>query len=975
MDFRSAFETLTGNPPFKWQARLFNDCFSKGELPSALDLPTGLGKTSVMAIWLIARAQGAQLPRRLVYVVDRRAVVDQATAEAEKLRAALDGAAREIKAALGLKDQSLPISTMRGQFVDNRDWLADPAAPAIVLGTVDMIGSRILFEGYGVSRKMRPYNAGLLGADALIVLDEAHLVPPFAHLLRAIERDAKLSPKADAERSIVPRLHLLPLSATLRNPGGAKEDRRPFRLKEGDEDDLTKRRINAKKRLKLLELDVNSADAQLAKAAWDLASKDGEFSRIVVFCDRRDKKEDGRAATAQGVKEEIEKLAKGDKKADRPRTAIHAPELLVGARRVREREHTAARLRTLGFIGDNNNARSTLDKPAFLIATSAGEVGVDLDAEHLVCDLVAWERMVQRLGRVNRRGRGEAEVVVFWSKPEAKKPDEPTEAERRAQTAFAAKAVLERLSAIVGDDKGGLDASPRALRDLSEMASNDAKLKDLIEAATTPEPLRPALNRALVDAWSMTSLETHTGRPEIAPWLRGWVKDELPQTTLVWRTHLPARPADEQSRADASDTKDTTHPDKKEIREIENFFEAAAPHASEKLETETWRVIDWLQRRAKEFSKGAALAKNEVGISDQPVDGDPEAGETVGGEAIADHADAVSPPISTVKRDTVVAIAITAGGDFSGRYTRGDLTKERDSNAKKRFEAELYGKTLVVDARMGGLNAGLLDPDADGTAEAADTLDAWSIAAGFRVRIENAKAEDTAHLENDWRYEDEFVLRQNEDGNTVEKLIVEHLKQAARNEDARSISRPQSLAEHQSWAEEKAKAIATGVGLEGEYALPLAIAARLHDEGKRAKRWQRAFNANKSDKALDRPLAKTKGPIDQAILDGYRHEFGSLPYAENDAGLKALSADLQDLVLHLIASHHGGARPVIDTRGCEDAPPSALQQRACDVALRFARLQKQWGPWGLAWWEALLRAADQQASRDNDETPRTTGSG
>jgi CRISPR-associated endonuclease/helicase Cas3 len=58
---------------------------------------------------------------------------------------------------------------------------------------------------------------------------------------------------------------------------------------------------------------------------------------------------------------------------------------------------------------------------------------------------------------------------------------------------------------------------------------------------------------------------------------------------------------------------------------------------------------------------------------------------------------------------------------------------------------------------------------------------------------------------------------------------------------------------------------------------------------------------------------------------------------------------------------------VIEADGCEDAPPSALQTRAREVALRFARLQKLWGPWGLAWWEALLRAADQQASRDNDE--------
>ncbi len=83
---------------------------------------------------------------------------------------------------------------------------------------------------------------------------------------------------------------------------------------------------------------------------------------------------------------------------------------------------------------------------------------------------------------------------------------------------------------------------------------------------------------------------------------------------------------------------------------------------------------------------------------------------------------------------------------------------------------------------------------------------------------------------------------------------------------------------------------------------------------------------------------------------------------------KALPHDWQDLVLHLIAAHHGQARPVIRTRGCEDAPPSALEGRAREVALRFARMQRRWGPWGLAWWEALLRAADQQASRDNDSS-------
>jgi len=82
--------------------------------------------------------------------------------------------------------------------------------------------------------------------------------------------------------------------------------------------------------------------------------------------------------------------------------------------------------------------------------------------------------------------------------------------------------------------------------------------------------------------------------------------------------------------------------------------------------------------------------------------------------------------------------------------------------------------------------------------------------------------------------------------------------------------------------------------------------------------------------------------------------------------LKALGPDLRDLALHLIVAHHGFGRPIISARGCEDAPPSLLLTQTREVALRFVRLQKRWGPWGLAWWEALLRAADQQASRDSD---------
>ena len=483
-----------------WQRRLYRE-FSNGNIPSALDLPTGLGKTSVMTIWLIAWAQGARLPRRLVYVVDRRAVVDQATTEAEKLRS-------NAEAALGI--EKLPISTLRGQFVDNREWLTDPAAPAIVVGTVDMIGSRLLFSGYGVSARMRPYHAGLLGADALVVLDEAHLVPPFAHLLRAINQDASLWPKNEADRELLPRFAFLPLSATQRNSRTDECGRLPFRLEEMDwrTDCVARKRFTARKHLSLEPLAQKDKDRELARVALALATKGGRPSRVVVFCDRRDRRErqdEGAGPSAQGVADAIKDLAKADKKAGRVGIEIHPVELLVGARRVYERDGVAGRLRTLGFIGE----KKPIGKPAFLVATSAGEVGVDIDADHMVSDLTAWERMVQRLGRVNRRGEGDAELRVFWGGSSIKNADRPTEAEKRAQTALASRAVIEKLPQI----GAGFDASPGALRTLAEGARTDDALKALIDAATTPEPLRPALNRALVDAWSLTSLETHTGRP------------------------------------------------------------------------------------------------------------------------------------------------------------------------------------------------------------------------------------------------------------------------------------------------------------------------------------------------------------------------------------------------------------------------------------------------------------------------------
>lgn len=533
----SALGLRNGETAFPWQAELLDRFHAGIGKETSLDIPTGLGKTGVMAVWLVARSQGAPVPRRLIYIVDRRAVVDQATQEAERLARLVEDD-RNLRSRLGLsQNQRLPISTLRGQHVDNREWLEDPSLPAIIVGTVDMIGSRLLFEGYGVSRKMRPYHAGFLGADTLLVLDESHLVPPFEMMLKSLVSQDSDFRGEDACAALVPGIKLLALSATGRTVEGDV-----LRLSERDlEHPVVKKRLEAPKRLLFPTSDGSKPLAQLlAEEAWELCDKGRKRARMLVFSTSRD--------VAEEAQQAVEKLARGNKKLGEQSVEIKT-QLFVGARRVREREDAAKWLGDFGFLPD---VESELDQSVFVFATSAGEVGIDLDADHMVCDLVAWERMVQRLGRVNRRGHGAAtvHVIVEWPQADKKTQDainkpqsERTNAERKKVDEFQAanqqvEVLIRPILALPGGDGCHL-ASPGAIRLLKIKAERDQYLADILAAATSLAPLRPGLTRPLVDAWSMTSLEKHTGRPLVAPWLRGWV-DDKPQTALIWRRFLPA---------------------------------------------------------------------------------------------------------------------------------------------------------------------------------------------------------------------------------------------------------------------------------------------------------------------------------------------------------------------------------------------------------------------------------------------------
>lgn len=958
--FEGAFQVLTGRRPFRWQQRMFAD-FARGDLPDTCDIPTGLGKTSVMTIWLAALDLGnreVRLPRRLIYVVDRRAVVDQATVEAEQLASVLgDGAEKgtpviaALRARLGLAvGRRLTISTLRGQLADNRAWLEDPTAPAIVVGTVDMIGSRLLFQGYGVSIRMRPVHAALLGADALIVLDEAHLVPPFEALVRQVAR-LTTEDRARAPYEF-PAVRALTLSATGRGPA-----EKTFTLQPEDENDdaVVRDRLAARKRIDLIDL---AASVDLAKIMSERAWERGQGGRrVIVFCDSR--------KVAQAVHGDLETrlgrhLKEGfGKEAPKPADFL---QLMVGARRVREREELADSKAFKRFSPKSAKEANAASKgmPAFLVATSAGEVGVDVDADHMVCDLVAWERMVQRFGRVNRLGELKEgsliDVFVTFSDKdkEAETPAGASQIERW-------RAPFDSMAWWIGQD-GRRDGSPGALRVLR---SND-DFKKLADNAMTPAPLRPKLTRALIGAWSMTSLDEHPGRPDVAPWIRGWVDDE-PQTRVVWRGYLPIRSNDSYEAA-----KDA----------LGKLFEVAPPHLSEVLETYTYSIVDMMRARAKALLKGRD--HDGAGLEDTEQD---QAFELEGEQQETDG--------SRLTEDTFIA-AVLAPDDKVDRILR---LREIEKNDAKRLFAMVAGRTVVLDARIGGLaGTGLLDPKEDrlpstldeepismsgnsSDEEAGDSAPnkawLWGIdrlqEIGFRVGVApHNYVRNTKWKAIYQRFVSPHAAEADDVGSFIEWRVEEWVGDGVARSESALASTTQGLALHHDRAKRWAERIALRLALVEELSEVLTEAAGVHDLGKARPNWQ-AYAGNPGFvrdpvryPALAKFIAKGNPNLLRIGEVIYRHEFGSLRDATGQRLFEALPAEHRDLALHVVAAHHGHSRPVVAPVDELD-PPATSCELARQAALRFARLQGEWGPWGIAWCEALLRAADVSASRETDE--------
>ena len=382
MSFRNTFFVATGREPYDYQQRL-----AEGLWPDTLDIPTGLGKTAAVTLaWAYKRRilQDSDTPRRLIWCLPMRVLVEQTV---ENVRGWLANLHLLGEAGEG----RVSVHPLMGGEPDLKSWAEHPEEEMILIGTQDMLLSRALMRGYGMSRYQWPVHFALLHNDCLWAFDEVQLMGAGLATSAQLEAFRRALPLGRQCRSLW-------LSATLNRDWLATVDLAPHladfhRLGVSDADlSQAHDRINAVKHLQKAELLLtaeaktkNGAAAYVQALADAVVTAHDPDHQTLVIVNRVDR--------AQSLFKAL--------RTRRP----HASDLLVHGR-FRPAERRAIEQR----IKDD----STADR--IVVATQAIEAGVDISSKILFTELAPWPSLVQRFGRCNRYGEHNTAggAQVFW---------------------------------------------------------------------------------------------------------------------------------------------------------------------------------------------------------------------------------------------------------------------------------------------------------------------------------------------------------------------------------------------------------------------------------------------------------------------------------------------------------------------------------------------------------------------------------
>ena len=983
--FTAFFEAMHGYVPFQWQADLAKRVLSGDGWPHAIDVPTGMGKTAVLDIAVYALASQAAMratertaPTRTLFIVDRRVIVDQAYDRAVriagKLANATDGVLHDVAAALRSiaprGAQPLAAVRMRGGTTWGWRWLEAPSQPAIVVGTVDQMGSRLLFRGYGVGRHVRPIDAALCGTDCLVVLDEAHLSVPLVETAVTVARYDQA-----AARPVLPHRRPRPIVMSATLPDDLAD---VHRLDPAAETSATAQaRLRVERLVVPIELESSARDpvSDLARAMTETAVgylNDPAIERIAVVCNT--------VGLARAVHSALARAA-----ADADLC------LLTGRCRPIDRERIAAEW---GEQLKATTDRPPRARPLVAVATQTIEVGADFDVDLLVTEASPLDSLLQRLGRLDRLGRLGTSAAVVLHHERRHGVDDPvyggaTDATWRwLQDLVPGRVPRVRAIDVASTTRSAprTDLGPLALPSKLEHAERAAMIA---EAPPAPVALGPTLA-----AWARTDPVPEPDQP-VAPFLHGIGRD-VAQVLVCWRAGLPRREdtaareawEEELSTVPVSSLESVEVP----IWEVRRFLAGAPPRALPDLEgtaedddgllDEVLPVEAWIKRDESVLrAAGARLRPGDTVVIRAEDGGHDEWGWTgSAGSPVVDIADACQRGPTLRLRPEVLAGTMGGNRDEWERRIRAATQPGADDG-----QTELKSEILLVIAAHHSDHESSV---AGHVRAIASELAARPLVVPSRRRPGVAVARAIGPEGSQWFL---VTARRRDRGGTITDRDGDE-------GEATSSAAPRrvTLAEHLADVGERAAGIAKQMGLPEDIVAALDLAGRAHDLGKADPRFQAMLHGGVRGalraEAAGTPLAKSgMDPGDRLAFSrardaagwprGMRHEALSALLLASKLDEEASIADGldRDLVTHLVASHHGWGRPLLpamtdsDPRAVQAFIPGVEHPAAIDpdghlidweAPSRFERLGRCYGWWGLALLEATLRLADIACSEE-----------
>jgi CRISPR-associated endonuclease/helicase Cas3 len=961
-DFEAFFKALWGYDPFPWQSALMRRVVEKG-WPETLDVPTSAGKTAAIDIALYHLALEAgpsktpvdrKAPLRIIFTVDRRLVVDDAYKRACTIRKRLVQAtpgtilaevAQSLRAISRSEAESesepLKVLRLRGGVPRERVFIDNPLQPAIILSTVDQVGSRLLFRGYGISQNMRPVHAALMGMDSIIILDEAHLSRPFEETLAWVKL---YQSDAWAEMMVGHPTIMVRMTATPSEKG-------EMLLQAGDwTHPVLGPRLSCSKPARLLAVpgdkdkpeDTRSklAEAIVAQAITMMPTGGASVVGVVV----------NRVATARQI---FEKLCARKKDGNTDADAV----LLIGRARPLDREALVQKYldRIRAGRKDEDNSR-----PLYVIATQTVEVGADLDFDAMVTESAALDALRQRFGRLNRLGRHDlANAAIVHVDYGRSKNTDPIYGD-------ALNATWKWLSQVAGRRKI-VDFGIQAMGFLLSQAGD-------VTAMLTPRKRAPVLLPAHMDLLVQTSNPAPAVVPDVAPYLHGRAT-ELEDVQLIWRADLPAELTDD----------------------------AQAMAIASFLPPSSLEVLAVPVRAARAFLAGVAgVGWDDISdVEGESVEGSRDndlRGDTGKRYAVIwrndDDPAIIRDPKNIIPGDCIMVPSTYGGLDEFGWHPESNL-QVRDIGDEAASQRRGLRQLRVHEGLMSSWF-----PDPEDTKKAVDMLDRTLERLASEEDVELPELCDALILALLKLPMDEHIRAvlaelQSDSNRTVETYPEERpvgiliRKKAA---EKMLSSHEVLLADHCRGVAKLSGAFASGCGLPAELVACEVLAGEAHDLGKADPRFQLSlYEANsilmrKANKLLAKSI---NPPADLATVRRYRecscypkgtrHECYSAALIEGHKRLLDEPSS-RDLALYLVGTHHGRGRPLMPAI---DDPGTAISLEFNDMKFsfsghhgleqldsgwtdRFWQLNRRYGYWGLAYLEMLLRLADHSQSAQEE---------